>query len=720
MLVNVVGNPVDLFLDSNGQPLQGGSIYIGQPNTDPTNPANQITVYQDAGLTIPFQQPIKTINGQPAMNGSQAIIYLGLGVNTYSLAVFNAGGVAVMSIPVVAPTSLGGSAGGSMTDEVGKNGQPGFLAGTDFTAGTTTSLQLSRNYGAVSNLWVAFDAAEQGADTLSLGGANNQTLTFNAPIPVGTTKVYVKGGTTNAIGTPANGTVTDATVSPSAAIQSTKIDFIQSGVGAIHRTALSKMRERVTPFDFGAVGDGTTIDDAAINAAAAAAVSLGVALDMSGKFAVTHIPIPTGLRHIKGDCILLGQTSGTYSAVLEIKNIVDLTISGTMLVAGQYNTGYACGVKVWADQASGCSLISLNNISVSSCKVGWQFGDPAQVDTLVSEITVSGGYTYGCPIACSAYGTQTFVDFVGYILQSSYGTGTGSWTSLPARVVQALGASVSQDGGEFLMPTITTGAGVELDPITSVSFTNNYGTYKGNGVIVECASPFVITGAAGVSSPVNGLISFIGCTGIHTQNSQALIQTDASFSGRIILQGNNFYCSTPRTFANIACSGNADIYCDDVSFGKNFLGPLAGISGGIPHFTKRTILRASNLGGQSFPSATNTDMKFTVVDNTGDLARFSSGYSPSTGVFTVPNGGLQDVEISTRIYYSGLGSTALYIEVNNLIMSVEPSPANGGGTVYNAGSLVAGTQIKATLNNGGGSIAVGSNPWDFLQITARN
>jgi hypothetical protein len=201
MQVNVVGNPVDIFLDSNGQPLQGGSIYIGQPSTDPTNPANQITVYQDSALSIPFQQPIKTINGQPSLNGTQAVVYLGLGTTAYSLAVLNAGGVVVMSLPNVQPFSLGGSAGGNMVPQE-------FVSGVGFTPGVTTQLTLSSNFGSGANIWVDFDGTPQHyPDDFSINGT---TLTFTSPIPVGVQKVYTKGGITTTVGAPGAGTVGDS------------------------------------------------------------------------------------------------------------------------------------------------------------------------------------------------------------------------------------------------------------------------------------------------------------------------------------------------------------------------------------------------------------------------------------------------------------------------------------------------------------------------------
>ncbi|MCP3709728.1 hypothetical protein M3I54_22555 [Paraburkholderia sp. CNPSo 3274] len=88
------------------------------------------------------------------------------------------------------PMLRGLLAPGGWFDEKGSGGTYGFAAGVDFTAGTTTSLTLSQPYGYQANLIVAFDGAFQGADQFSLSG---KTLTFTSAIPVGTTKVFVKG-----------------------------------------------------------------------------------------------------------------------------------------------------------------------------------------------------------------------------------------------------------------------------------------------------------------------------------------------------------------------------------------------------------------------------------------------------------------------------------------------------------------------------------------------
>lgn len=58
------------------------------------------------------------------------------------------------------------------------------------------------------------------------------------------------------------------------------LGFLQSGVGAIPRTALAKMREAFTPDDIGCVGDGVADDGAAFGAALALAVATGRVLSL--------------------------------------------------------------------------------------------------------------------------------------------------------------------------------------------------------------------------------------------------------------------------------------------------------------------------------------------------------------------------------------------------------------------------------------------------------
>ena len=85
-------NPYPLFLDLQGNPLQGGLLYFGVANQNPeTSP---ITVYWDGALTQPAAQPISTINGFPARSGTPAQLFIS---STYSVTVKDSTGALVSS-----------------------------------------------------------------------------------------------------------------------------------------------------------------------------------------------------------------------------------------------------------------------------------------------------------------------------------------------------------------------------------------------------------------------------------------------------------------------------------------------------------------------------------------------------------------------------------------------------------------------------------------------
>lgn len=79
--MSTVNNAFPYFPDAG----TNGYIYIGAANQDAqTNP---ITVYRDAALTLPWSQPIRTLNGYPAYQGAKSGIYTN--ASTVSLTVLD-------------------------------------------------------------------------------------------------------------------------------------------------------------------------------------------------------------------------------------------------------------------------------------------------------------------------------------------------------------------------------------------------------------------------------------------------------------------------------------------------------------------------------------------------------------------------------------------------------------------------------------------------------
>lgn len=87
--------PFPVFQDRDGQPLDNGYVWIGEPNLNPqTNP---VVAYFDKDLTIPAAQPLRTINGHVSNAGTPAQIYVD-GVN-FSILVQDRKGAMVYNFP---------------------------------------------------------------------------------------------------------------------------------------------------------------------------------------------------------------------------------------------------------------------------------------------------------------------------------------------------------------------------------------------------------------------------------------------------------------------------------------------------------------------------------------------------------------------------------------------------------------------------------------------
>lgn len=253
--MQLLANAKQQFIDQNGAPLANGSVYFYAPGT--TNP---MPTYQDRAGTI--------LNTNPVLLDSrgQAVIW---GNGTYRQVLKDASGVTIWD-QITEDTNEGLT--GNITDNV-------FVAGTDFTPGTTASLTLTVSPGSLSNTWIYFDAAYQDDSQATLSGA---VLTFSSPIPVGVQKVTVKIGTTVAIGTPNAGTVVDSSVSSGSALYNRITQMVS-----------------VTDPMYGAKGDGVTDDTAAIQNCISANAYVFFPPGKTFKTTAT-IAVPASCRRIDG------------------------------------------------------------------------------------------------------------------------------------------------------------------------------------------------------------------------------------------------------------------------------------------------------------------------------------------------------------------------------------------------------------------------------------
>lgn len=92
-----LANPLPVFLDGDGLPLTGGSIYIGTANADPE--VAPIGVFWDKGLTIPATQPLRVIGGVVVNEASPTSAFVN--ADDYSIRVRDAYGSQIVYVPSV-------------------------------------------------------------------------------------------------------------------------------------------------------------------------------------------------------------------------------------------------------------------------------------------------------------------------------------------------------------------------------------------------------------------------------------------------------------------------------------------------------------------------------------------------------------------------------------------------------------------------------------------
>lgn len=148
--------PFPVFQGRDGQPLENGYVWIGEPNLNPqTNP---VVAYYDAALTIPAAQPLRTLNGYVSRAGTPAQIYVD-GVN-FSILVQDSKGSMVYNFP----------------DGTGISPNASGVAFTGFKGQVGTVADLADDDGSD---WIGFDQAGTGSVGISAQDKMRQTVNLD-------------------------------------------------------------------------------------------------------------------------------------------------------------------------------------------------------------------------------------------------------------------------------------------------------------------------------------------------------------------------------------------------------------------------------------------------------------------------------------------------------------------------------------------------------------
>lgn len=421
--------------------------------------------------------------------------------------------------------------------------------------------------------------------------------------------------------------------------------------------------------------------------------------------------------NITGTGNLIGGATVARQAVLEMKNCRGIKSSSTITVSGNDNLNYSGAIKIWSDVAGGSSLLFLDFNAIRAY-IGWIFGDLAQPDRLLSEIVISRGFTSSTPQPLVCIGTQTVIEFNGYQLIAE---ANAPFTASTPVVAQAVGATIHINGGECILASSATGRAFIVQPIDSPGFDNSYGRVLVSGSQIESASLILLAynpSAVPSVAPNTGGLRLSTCSGYHNFAGVSF-QGVADFSGKVVVEETcDFYAPALRIFDTAAMAGPAKISISSNAL-FNFKAGLGAFSGGILSFPHQEIFHADNLAGVTSSVAGTITLKFTNVPAGGNNLRFSANYNSATGIFTVPAGGLKNVQVFTQFTVGApRPNSEVTILADSYPWGVQGLPSKYLSTVTAMGDLSEGAQIKVNLQNLDATFNFGSTTIDRIMISA--
>lgn len=283
-----------------------------------------------------------------------------------------------------------------------------------------------------------------------------------------------------AIATVADGAVVDATVSPIAGIQSTKISFVQSGSGSVTRLAQDKLRERLTTGDKGIVGDSGLDVTSALNALIVQGGAEGRVVEFgAGVFLVNGLTLQSNVQ-------LVGQGAGRT-----IIRRLNSAPGNAAIIDGSGISGFSLR-GITFDGNSANQINAAHNVVLFGCAdysiTGCQF---------INAKVVSGGFGAGMVIID---GANQSTGSTSYITGNSFTDNGGPGLSVTREWNLIIdGNAATSNGGDGITLANFTYPPADNKQIGCVISNNRSISNGGNGIL---AQGYVVGGAPG--SPIYG------------------------------------------------------------------------------------------------------------------------------------------------------------------------------------------------------------------------
>ena len=490
-----------------------------------------------------------------------------------------------------------------------------------------------------------------------------------------------------------------------------KVDFKNGGTtpaGAINRPINEKLQEIVSVKDFGAKGDGTTDDAAAITAAIAAMTTGGILYFPTGSYVVASTIIVD-----KDDVILdFNNQSVSYSASyvkigsgdFGIYNVMfAITANRVTCVNGQFKQGAFTdsGSFVWyaTTAQSGivdkCKFYDEPYVIVNGV-YGLTNGVAIQTRTGSTDIKITNCYFYNCSGSISMQGKNGVIDNCSAYITSAQVTGIPGATDQAFGIDGSTGCSITNCKVIRSVGAPYSGTNIGANSTTTnFNISNNYvyGLSGGIGISVLNSNNGVLSG-----NEVDG-------GGFTAVGPWALIRLDTD--SLAIICSNNLMRNAPISYIGSALNlytGNHQVLNNSILVETGYVFACVTIDMAT---TANTILFSGNtlssVGiGVAFQMGNNNNIPVMLKNNVYQGPMTTPYYAPTLPInapLYIENEFFVGTSITTYaintnkffrpLYYGSMGKFPFSIKQNAVFYSGEvPTGANYTGATWAVGDTV--------------------------------
>ena len=272
-----------------------------------------------------------------------------------------------------------------------------YASGADFTAGSTTHLDVSAAPGSEQNVTVTFDGVTQHHSTYSLSGVR---VTFSSAIPTNTLSVEIKSGSSLGVGTPSDGTVTTSKIADANVTTSKIADAnVTTAKIADNAVTLAKMASgtdgNIISYDASGnpVAIATGTDGQVLTSAGAGAQPAFETLPAGGLWTLLETINASGASTVSMETTF-NATYDFYTILIFTEATAPASFNARLKVSGSYQTsgyfGHLSTPRSSSASYNGVAISNAANINIGA--VGSTLGDSQFIVNIFGDPTDTGTF----------------------------------------------------------------------------------------------------------------------------------------------------------------------------------------------------------------------------------------------------------------------------------------------------------------------------------------